>query len=76
MTNHGQGIGAREIDELGSALSGAIECSVYFRSYELYGKPAFTCKYGLIFPKFAIQGAIHFDDWSDILARHNGTGHD
>ena len=70
MTNHGQEIESREIDELGSALSLAIDCSVSYRNYELYGKPAFTCKHGLVFPKFAVQGAMALNDWSAILARH------
>ena len=70
MSDHQQGIEARELDELGSALSEAIDCSVTYRSYELYGKPAFTCKHGLVFPKFAIKGAMALDDWSAILAGH------
>ena len=44
-----------------------------FKHYEFYGKPIFTCKCGLLFPKFVIQGVIKVGDWSAILERHNSS---
>lgn len=62
------------IDEMGSALSIAIECTV--RTLEpIYRKPVFECKHNVIFAFFMVEGAFSNDKWDDIIKKHDNEKH-
>jgi len=53
----------QEIDQLGSELSVAINCSVHFPAYN---KNLFECKCGVIFPVYVVRGR----DWDYMRTKH------
>jgi hypothetical protein len=63
------------LDELGLALSNHIKCAVVLDSR--VAKPSFTCKCGVSFPVFSVQGAVQYNIWNSVLARHRiGNSYD
>ena len=59
------------LDELGAELNIRIRCPIRYCAYQ-YGKPMFECRCGMVFPRFAIEGAMTANDWTGVKKRHNG----
>ena len=58
-----------EIDRIGSLMSEKLHCPVH---YPAYGKKLFECDCNIVFPYFMVVTAYNKDDWSDVIALHNG----
>jgi hypothetical protein len=56
-----------ELNKCGGELSIKIKCPVH---YPAFNKPYFECKCNVVFPDYAIKGALSTGNWSDIINKH------
>lgn len=57
----------RQLEACGAELAKHINCSCH---YPAYGKRLFECHCGVVFPRFAVEGALNSGDWSLIDKQH------